>query len=89
MRDGDRFDVSVTWTLGDMLLTWQPSIIRLGVLLLLFDVYLTWARIEKHDGGLGESNLGRLAQQPIVFQYFFFCKSSDSNSEAQLTCIVQ
>ena len=26
---------------------WQPSIIRLGVLLLLFDVYLTWARIEK------------------------------------------
>jgi hypothetical protein len=25
----------------------QPSIIRLGVLLLLFDVYLTWARIEK------------------------------------------
>lgn len=26
---------------------WQPSIIRLGILLLLFDVYLTWARIEK------------------------------------------
>ena len=25
----------------------QPSVIRLGVLLLLFDVYLTWARIEK------------------------------------------
>lgn len=25
----------------------QPSIIRLGVLLLLFDVYLTWARIEE------------------------------------------
>lgn len=25
----------------------QPSIIRLGILLLLFDVYLTWARIEK------------------------------------------
>lgn len=31
-REDDRFD---------------PSIIRLGVLLLLFDVYLTWARIEK------------------------------------------
>ncbi|KAI9875907.1 MAG: sterol homeostasis protein [Pleopsidium flavum] len=25
----------------------QPSIIRLGILLLLFDVYLTWARVEK------------------------------------------
>ncbi|KAK8221806.1 Arv1-like family-domain-containing protein [Phyllosticta paracitricarpa] len=31
-REDDRFD---------------PSIIRLGILLLLFDVYLTWARIEK------------------------------------------
>lgn len=31
-REDDRFD---------------PSIVRLGVLLLLFDVYLTWARIEK------------------------------------------
>lgn len=53
----------------------QPSIIRLGVLLLLFDVYLTWARIEKQtvpDSVPGESNLGKLAQQPIVFQYLFF-----------------
>ncbi|KAK3943867.1 Arv1-like family-domain-containing protein [Diplogelasinospora grovesii] len=62
-----------------------PSIIRLGVLLLLFDVYLTWARIEKQSlpfpdpdsptgggGGGGESNFGRLAQQPIVIQYIFF-----------------
>ncbi|POR36646.1 Uncharacterized protein TPAR_03160 [Tolypocladium paradoxum] len=60
MRDGDRFD---------------PSIIRLGVLLLLFDVYLTWARIEKQTLPAlmpGESNLGRLAQQPIVLQYLFF-----------------
>ncbi|PNY23990.1 Uncharacterized protein TCAP_06091, partial [Tolypocladium capitatum] len=60
MRDGDRFD---------------PSIIRLGVLLLLFDVYLTWARIEKQTlpaSTPGESNLGRLAQQPIVLQYLFF-----------------
>jgi len=61
MREGDQFD---------------PSIVRLGVLLLLFDVYLTWARIEKQsspypsspDGG----NFGRLTQQPIVFQYMFF-----------------
>ncbi|KAI0433487.1 carbohydrate-binding module family 50 protein [Xylaria sp. FL1042] len=63
----------------------QPSIIRLGTLLLLFDVYLTWARIEKQvvpepsppstSSGVtstGGSNLGALAQQPIVFQYLFF-----------------
>lgn len=58
--------------------TTQPSIIRLGVLLLLFDVYLTWARIEKQSVPedsvlLPDSNFGRLAQQPIVFQYMFFC----------------
>lgn len=67
MRDRDKFD---------------PSIIRLGTLLLLFDVYLTWARIEKQvvpesTSSTGAestwgSNLGALAQQPIVFQYLFF-----------------
>ncbi|KAI0187354.1 Arv1-like family-domain-containing protein [Xylaria flabelliformis] len=58
MRDGDKFD---------------PSIIRLGTLLLLFDVYLTWARIEKQESApTGGSNLGALANQPIVFQYLFF-----------------
>lgn len=67
MRDGDRFD---------------PSIIRLGILLLLFDVYLTWARMEKQAmPGVdpGASNLGNLARQPIVLQYLFFlvlCASS-------------
>jgi hypothetical protein len=57
----------------------QPSIIRLGILLLLFDVYLTWARIERGqsapdaDSPSGSNiNFGRLAQQPIVFQYMFF-----------------
>ncbi|KAK3307046.1 Arv1-like family-domain-containing protein [Chaetomium strumarium] len=55
-----------------------PSIIRLGILLLLFDVYLTWARIERRavpdtdPSGTDNSNFGRLAQQPIVFQYVFF-----------------
>ncbi|KJR82230.1 protein arv1 [Sporothrix schenckii 1099-18] len=34
MREGDQFD---------------PSIVRLGVLLLLFDVYLTWVRIERQS----------------------------------------
>ncbi|KAF7543159.1 hypothetical protein G7046_g10052 [Stylonectria norvegica] len=64
MRDGDRLD---------------PSIVRLGVLLLLFDVYLTWARIEMQtvpDAVPGASNLGKLAEQPIVIQYLFFCTSS-------------
>ncbi|KZL79109.1 arv1-like family protein, partial [Colletotrichum incanum] len=61
MKDDDRFD---------------SSIVRLGVLLLLFDVYLTWARIEKQtvptsarDEG---ANLGSLTQQSIVSQYLFF-----------------
>ncbi|KAI0014279.1 carbohydrate-binding module family 50 protein [Xylariaceae sp. FL0662B] len=58
MREHDQFD---------------PSIIRLGTLLLLFDVYLTWARIEKQAGSPpGASNLGTLAAQPIVCQYLFF-----------------
>ncbi|KAG4253543.1 hypothetical protein FPRO06_10455 [Fusarium proliferatum] len=52
-----------------------PSVIRLGTLLLLFDVYLTWARLEKQMVPAaipGASNLGKLSQQPIVFQYLFF-----------------
>ncbi|RYP05722.1 hypothetical protein DL764_003615 [Monosporascus ibericus] len=54
----------------------DPSIVRLGTLLLLFDVYLTWARIEKQSvpdpGSSQTSNLGSLAEQPIVCQYMFF-----------------
>ncbi|KAH6673693.1 Arv1-like family protein-like protein [Halenospora varia] len=60
MREHDQFD---------------PSIIRLGVLLLLFDVYLTWARIEKQTSSANDvnnNNFIRLAQQPIVLQYVFF-----------------
>ncbi|KAK0735763.1 Arv1-like family-domain-containing protein [Apiosordaria backusii] len=57
-----------------------PSIIRLGVLLLLFDVYLTWARIERQahpsgedpDGGGVGGGMEGLAQRPIVTQYIFF-----------------
>ncbi len=44
--------------------------------MLLFDVYLTWARIEKAAPSPDvpeSSNFGRLAQQPIVYQYVFFC----------------
>lgn len=68
----------------------QPSIIRLGVLLLLFDVYLTWARIEKQSvpedtGLLSDSNFGRLAQQPIVFQYMFFRKATPAPTTPSLS----
>lgn len=47
--------------------TLDRSILRLGILLLLFDVYLTWARIEK----LGD-NAELLASQPLGLQYLFF-----------------
>ncbi|KAI9841960.1 MAG: sterol homeostasis protein [Sclerophora amabilis] len=61
----------------------KPSIIRLGTLLLLFDVYLTWARIEKQSPKASAASLsssssspahafGHLAAQPIVLQYLFF-----------------
>ncbi|KAI9824082.1 MAG: sterol homeostasis protein [Thelocarpon impressellum] len=63
-REDDRFD---------------PSIVRLGILLLLFDVYLTWARIEKQtpSGSTAPTEtpnpaFGHLAAQPIVLQYLFF-----------------
>ncbi|KAF2763085.1 hypothetical protein EJ05DRAFT_481929 [Pseudovirgaria hyperparasitica] len=64
-REDDKFD---------------PSIVRLGVLLLLFDVYLTWARIEKafpipfaplsSVQTPGQTSL--LSAQPLVLQYLFF-----------------
>ncbi|RPA77801.1 Arv1-like protein, partial [Ascobolus immersus RN42] len=52
----------------------DPSIIRLGILLLLFDVYLTWARIEKQSSLLPPPSaaFSLLTRQPIVLQYLFF-----------------
>jgi hypothetical protein len=47
----------------------QPSIIRLGTLLLLFDVYLTWALIEKTPGS---TTTGALSTYPLLLQYLFF-----------------
>ncbi|OJK02452.1 hypothetical protein ASPACDRAFT_1854430 [Aspergillus aculeatus ATCC 16872] len=44
------------------------SIIRLGILLLLFDVYLTWARIEKSPS-IVDTFLWRA---PVIVQYLFF-----------------
>ncbi|KAM5456689.1 hypothetical protein MaudCBS49596_000930 [Microsporum audouinii] len=52
-RDDDKFD---------------RSIIRLGILILLFDVYLSWARIEK-SSAIATSPLGNT---PIIVQYVFF-----------------
>ncbi|KAF2098703.1 Arv1-like protein [Rhizodiscina lignyota] len=59
-REDDRFD---------------DSIIRLAVLLLLFDVYLTWARIEKSSHPAHTDNPlppSPLSSQPLVLQYLFF-----------------
>ncbi|KAL2889255.1 Protein arv1 [Ceratocystis lukuohia] len=61
MGEKDRFD---------------PSIVRLGVMLFLFDVYLTWARIEKRnavlESSLSVNGMAQFTQQPIVLQYCFF-----------------
>lgn len=46
---------------------------RLGTLLVLFDVYITWARIEKTSPVKNDGQIGsRLTQMPILTQYFFF-----------------
>ena len=58
----------------------DPSIFRLGILLVLFDVYITWARIEKSNNsvlsqGASSDGLGTswaLAETPIFTQYIFF-----------------
>ncbi|OAX80502.1 hypothetical protein ACJ72_05169, partial [Emergomyces africanus] len=44
------------------------SIIRLGTLILLFDVYLSWARVEKSD----DLSASSLSTAPIIIQYMFF-----------------
>lgn len=56
----------------------DPSILRLGTLLVLFDVYITWARIERSNSSLSsldDSLAGTgwaLADAPIILQYLFF-----------------
>ncbi|KAL8789155.1 MAG: hypothetical protein Q9213_001262 [Squamulea squamosa] len=47
----------------------DPSIIRLGTLLLLFDVYLTWSRIEMLPHMTASSPIPQL---PILLQYAFY-----------------
>ncbi|KAF1980138.1 Arv1-like protein [Bimuria novae-zelandiae CBS 107.79] len=51
------------------------SILRLGTLLLLFDVYLTWARIEKLSfppSSSSHQHALRLHTSPLLAQYAFF-----------------
>ena len=64
-----------------MLTHTQRSILRLGILLLLFDVYLTWARIEKlplppsspyATSSSEATNATILQAQPLILQYLFF-----------------
>ena len=75
----------------------QPSITRLGILLLLFDVYLTWARIEKqsplqslagppHDPTAEHAvpATAYLASKPIGLQYLFFRESCSSSSPTSI-----
>ncbi|KAF2236971.1 Arv1-like protein, partial [Viridothelium virens] len=67
-REDERIDVGIPFLL--------PSIIRISILLLLFDVYLTWARIEKRVSTTISSSSTPLSAplltQPIVLQYFFY-----------------
>lgn len=51
----------------------DPSILRLGTLLLLFDVYLTWARVENSFATASNaSSTAALTNAPILLQYIFF-----------------
>ncbi|KAI5788331.1 Arv1-like family-domain-containing protein [Geopyxis carbonaria] len=51
----------------------DPSIVRLGILLLLFDVYLTWVRIERVIAGeRGSGSESGLLKSAIFIQYMFF-----------------
>lgn len=51
----------------------DPSILRLGTLLLLFDVYLTWARVENAFATTPHQPLVTcLTNAPILLQYLFF-----------------
>jgi lipid intermediate transporter len=55
----------------------DPSILRLGTLLLLFDVYLTWARVEKSFVPVSKApSATGLTNAPIVLQYVFFLTSN-------------
>ncbi|MCJ1478557.1 sterol homeostasis protein [Lambiella insularis] len=77
-RDDDRFDVCapliccslIHRSVTDIEPHAKPSIIRLGTLLLLFDVYITWSSIESLPVNLTASS--PVPSLPILLQYAFY-----------------
>ena len=72
------------WHVGRSTLTFgplQPSITRLGVLLVLFDVYLTWSRIETLPSHLTSSS--PIPHLPILLQYAFYVLLCATTTAAQ------
>ncbi|MCJ1284504.1 sterol homeostasis protein [Xylographa opegraphella] len=79
-RDDDQFDVCILQLssvpiqhVSNPSLTsalFKPSIIRLGTLLLLFDVYITWSSIESLPLNLTASSA--IPTLPILLQYAFY-----------------
>ncbi|MCJ1328756.1 sterol homeostasis protein [Thelotrema lepadinum] len=59
----------------------DPSITRLGTLLLLFDVYLTWSSIEALPAN--ETASSSIPHLPIIIQYLFFLLLCLSTTAAQ------
>lgn len=62
----------------------DPSILRLGTLLVLFDVYLTWAQVEKTHGAPADGTPeNALSDAPILLQYLFFLTLNTISTLAQ------
>jgi hypothetical protein len=61
----------------------DPSILRLGTLLVLFDVYLTWARVEKAHVTPSDGAPDALSDAPILLQYLFFLTLNTISTLAQ------
>jgi len=61
----------------------DPSILRLGTLLVLFDVYLTWARVEKAHVTPSDGAPNALSDAPILLQYLFFLTLNTISTLAQ------
>ena len=66
----------------------DPSIIRLAVLLLLFDVYITWSHIE----GLSPETTShsKITDLPLLLQYLFFlflCFSTTLSQHLTIRCL--
>lgn len=68
----------------------DPSITRLGTLLLLFDVYLTWSRIESLPPHLTSSS--PIPHLPILLQYGFYlllCAATTASQHLMIRWLAQ